>query len=147
MDDSDIDNCGIWPAYRDVFVKVCATDDDTTAEPSADTSEDPCLADIDEFDSLGGECTPNEFTLDCGEDKIYCVVHEECVKPLIDEIAKEGLTCEQIESTGEPVDTTSIFECEDVALVTGPDGALSDRTCAQAVEGRGRNQCAGRLGE
>ena len=45
------------------------------------------------------------------------------------------------------VDTTPMGECEDVALVTGPDGELSDRTCAQSVGGRGRNQCAGRLGE
>ena len=93
---------------------TCESNDETTSEPSEDgestsapSEEDPCLMDIDEYDSLEGECTPNEFTLDCGEDKIYCVVHEECVQPLIDYIANDGLVCEQIESSGEPVLPTS----------------------------------------
>ena len=86
-------------------MKISCTDDYTTSEPD-DTTDDPCFTDIDEYDSLEGECTANEFTLDCGEDKIYCVVHEECVQPLIDQIEMGGLTCEQIESTGEPVIST-----------------------------------------
>ena len=89
---------------------ACESDDDPTDGPSEDeestvepSEEDRCLMAIDEYDSIDGECTPNEFTLDCGEGKVYCVVLEDCVEPLIDFMEKDGLTCEQIESSGEPV--------------------------------------------
>jgi len=140
INDWDIDNCGIW---RDVFVKLSCADENTTNEPS-DTTFDPCLKDIDEYDSLEGECTPNEFTLDCGDDKIYCVVHEECVQPLIDQMALDELTCQEIESSGEPVDTTNFADCVDATEVSMRGGEVS--TCAQIVE-RNPTACDGRLGE